>query len=539
MLCGGMGTRCPVKGRSKPLNDIMGRPMIRRVLDVLLQSIDEMAIVTSCPQLRAYVERRYPHVRFAFADTPYQTRGPAETALLGLRQLEHFCDANKQVLVLDNDCVYTGVDLCSGLPQGNFLICTHAPALGGPTHFSFVDAIPGSTKVIDIRERDSGGGELVCMGGYGFADLATCMRCCEMAVMLAPVGTEPYMSSAMRSMLPAVSAVILPDAFTVGTPLDIQINADKMCHDAVPDHMLPEPDESRCNNSRFRSMCDNTVQLVSWGDTTAVHKSGPVDVIAAEVAYYNALFARSPAASTMFPKMLAAGKGFMVLERVTGGARLSDLYAAGLLSPQLVHHVIQQARELHTSSRLNATLHDIDVERHYLGKLERRAAIATDYPFADAEEVTEQVRLLGRKFVDFVRHAPVEPVIHGDLWFSNVLLSTSPERPVVFIDPRARFDGQATTCGHRFYDWAKMLMSITGLDVALDHGMLVDPQTRTVVEASFWSGLALTADEQKNVQGLAAVLMHGTFFSFPSDLPIDRRQLAWQMLKDLVAGALT
>ena len=565
VLCGGLGSRWCSAGssRPKPTNDVLGMPMIRRVLDAVLTSpvVEKLAVVTSpggSARLRAYLEHVYPAVRFVFVEVPYQTRGPAETALLGLRQLQLLpsygsCVARRQLLLLDNDCIYQGLDLAA-LPHGSFLLCTPESTCG-PTHFSYVAVEQkNGTVVVDVTERHKASDEtLVCMGGYGFADIDTCMRCCRQAVLACPPTQEPYMSSAVRALLASgdpVAAAVLPEAFTIGTPLDVCINASRLQsppHDSDgSDGLLVPPDDAP--PPPFRSMRDHVVQLVPWGpelSELAVRKTGPRSTLGAEAAYYLAV-ARSVTARHMFPQLLSFSqeghaRWSLVLERVRGGARLSDVYAAGLLSAGCMRAVVAQACALHDSASespvglVRAT--DASIRRHYLGKLEARAAVVADYPFPDAREVLEAVRIRANAFLQSeLCTADLHPVIHGDLWFSNVLLSSAGRHPFAFVDPRARFDGRPTTCGHRCYDWAKMYMSIAGLDVALDHGAEVDNATRAEVEAAFWGSLAThgaVADEggRNTIRCLAAVLMHGTFFSYGPDLQPSRRGLAWTLLK--------
>jgi hypothetical protein len=570
LLCGGLGSRwCSAASRPKPTNDVLGMPMIRRVLDAVLETtaVDELTVVTSPgggARLRAYLELVYPAVRFVLVEVPYQTRGPAETALLGLRQLQLLpshgsCVAGRQLLLLDNDCVYQGLDLAA-LPHGSFLVCT-PESTDGPTHFSYVAVEQQNgtgTVVVDITERHKAGDDtLVCMGGYGFADIDTCMRCCRQAVMACPPTQEPYMSSAVRALLASggtVAAVVLPEAFTIGTPLDVSINSSRLRSPPLDsdcsEGMLVPPDDAP--SPPFRSMRDHVVQLVPWppeSSELAVQKTGPRSTLEAETAYYLAV-AGSAAARHMFPELLSFSpegndRWSLVLERVRGGARLSDVYAAGLLSADCMRAVVTQACALHDSapeySACLAHASDASIRRHYLGKLEARAAVVADYPFPDARQVLEAVRNRAHTFLHSeLCTADLHPVIHGDLWFSNVLLSSAGRHPFVFIDPRARFDGRQTTSGHRCYDWAKMYMSIAGLDVALDHGADVDGAARAEVEAAFWGSLAAhgaVADEggRTAVRCLAAVLMHGTFFSYGPDLQPSRRELAWTLLKRVLA----
>lgn len=200
---------------------------------------------------RNQVTTSFPKTAFTFVPIRFQTRGPAETLYVGLKGIDH----QGQILVLDNDNVYDGLDL-HALPPGNFLAYNENPS--GLGHYSFVrlagdsgsggDRVagvgPGSAggdgaglgprpashgpAVLEVAERRRISGN-VGMGGFGFESISVCREFCRQVIM--SDSTEPYLSAVFSLMLASGLPVLghhLPRSFSIGTEKDVILSSAKL-----------------------------------------------------------------------------------------------------------------------------------------------------------------------------------------------------------------------------------------------------------------------------------------------------------------------
>lgn len=224
MLCGGAGTRFEDSVYPKPMNLVRGVPMIHHVLHSL--AYDHIVFVFNrsldAVGFRQYVTNTFKGKTFEFVRIDFQTRGPAETLLLGLKSLK----GDGQLLVLDNDNVYDGIDV-SSLPPENFILYNRNPT--GLAHYSFV-SMDEEERVVDIQERQQIS-EFVCVGGYGFRNVDVCRDFCRQAIR-EDTG-ESFLSHVFQRMLSSgvvVKGHFSPKVFSIGTEKDISLNASKLTH---------------------------------------------------------------------------------------------------------------------------------------------------------------------------------------------------------------------------------------------------------------------------------------------------------------------
>jgi capsule biosynthesis phosphatase len=222
VLCGGAGTRFGDSVYPKPMNLVRGVPMIYHVLDSL--ACDHITFVYNrgldAVGFRQYVLNTFKEKKCDFVRIGFQTRGPAETLLLGLKSLY----GDDQLLVLDNDNVYDGLDL-SALPSGNFVLYNNNPT--GLAHYSFVK-LDNNGNIAEIEERRQIS-DFVCVGGYGFANLTVCRDFCKQ--LIRDDTGESFLSQVFRRMLRSgltVKGHYSANVFSIGTEKDISLNSSKL-----------------------------------------------------------------------------------------------------------------------------------------------------------------------------------------------------------------------------------------------------------------------------------------------------------------------
>ena len=168
ILCGGNGTRMNEYSFPKPLNMINGKPLIYYVLQGLPEEIKELNFIVA-PHLVKYnfseiILNLFPKKKCNFYYLPYFTRGPIESAYLGIKNL----DLNGSIVFIDNDNIYS-------FPT-NFYNKYETAFIGYNTNnsnseaYSFIKINDNNNYIWNIKEKIRIS-SLVCCGIYGFKDL--------------------------------------------------------------------------------------------------------------------------------------------------------------------------------------------------------------------------------------------------------------------------------------------------------------------------------------------------------------------------------
>ena len=108
-----------------------------------------------------------------------------------------------------------------------------------------------------------------------------------------------------------------------------------------------------------------------------------------------------------------------------------------------------------------------NVRNNYFAKLQSRFADATTHYalFDDAREVYREIT----SALDLNYAATITNCIHGDFWFSNILLQYEDDA-YRLIDMKGQVDGILTMSGDIYYDYGKMFQSLLGYDLVLNGG---------------------------------------------------------------------
>jgi hypothetical protein len=577
---------------------------------------------------RQYLINNFRDKSFSFVRIDFQTRGPAETLLIGLKSLY----GTGQLLVLDNDNIYNGLVL-SDVPKGNFVLYTDNPT--GLAHYSFVE-LAGNGRISQIAER-SAISDHVCMGGYGFESIEMCRDFCKELIM--EETSEPYLSQVFQKMLDSgltVQGHYLPNVFSIGTEKDILLNTAKLAKRKLRivfdldntlvtwpnvfkdystvdriDHMAkfashvrqrgheviiytarnsvtcghntgqvlknvglttlqslkqlgidydeihfgkPFGDlyiDDRCFNTyddglfakmgfyefvpkagagEFKTNRYNSVVRIN---RTMIQKTGPN--LAGEIFVYRTVADTSIAG--LFPKFIQQESDFSFRMEFINGTQLRKIYYEGLLQEKALRHLLDTARRIHLEPIDDGVIITAeDIHCHYINKFEDRSRQVHDFPFDDFSDVYAQIKSNLEKFLQL--KYPVDNIIHGDLWFSNIMMF---QKEFKMFDMRGKFNNKLTVKGHRLYDWAKLYQSIQGLDAIIDYGSVVDGDTKARAVHVFWdhlisNGFIQPADRKIIVQ-LAAYLVYGTLTFYDNEFSLKRRNMVWELVKECLREA--
>jgi capsule biosynthesis phosphatase len=258
---GGVGQRFQDDGylMPKPLINVLGKPMIYRVINSLNLNEDDNIYIVYNNQLNEFnfedlLKFYFPKKNIYFISLDFITKGAAETVLIGLNELP-VKELNKEFLIIDCDTFYNEdiINLYKQSKNKN-LIYYFKDSNTNPI-FSYIKLnIDG--QVVDIKEKEKISHN-ANTGAYGFESGHLLKKYCEKILNLK---SELYTSYVYKEMLNdkvKVYGQLLNFFNCVGTPLQLQIYCNK-----------------NKNNSESLRVCfdlDNT--LVSYPKKTGDYSS--------------------------------------------------------------------------------------------------------------------------------------------------------------------------------------------------------------------------------------------------------------------------
>lgn len=206
----------------------------------------------------------------------------------------------------------------------------------------------------------------------------------------------------------------------------------------------------------------NNIELMN----NKIIKSGPSEFLNGEIFYYENLPIES-SINCYFPLFIGAKRGATNSElqiEYIKSIPFYTLYKNKLLNNTHIQKLFEFIDLLHNTYSPNINISSSDIYSNYIDKLKRRFAKKEDYPFENAEtvqkDILEKMELYLRSNETKISH-----YIHGDLWFSNILLDFN--NNIKVIDMKGIVNDKFTTAGDVMYDYAKLYQSVIGYDACL------------------------------------------------------------------------
>jgi len=246
-----------------------------------------------------------------------------------------------------------------------------------------------------------------------------------------------------------------------------------------------------------------------------VVKTGPPGFMRGETHFYRTIAGTSHARN--FPVLhetivLPDGKIRNTLDFVNG-IPLFHLYKKALVTPKHLRDLVAILESFHEAPPLvPIAIDETHIRANYIQKLERRFAENRDL----YDEVSPDAHSVLREIIaDMEKHysACIVPLIHGDFWFSNILL-TYDDR-FKFIDMKGQVDGVLTVAGDKYYDYCKLLQSVIGYDLVLNGCDTDSPEMSAMISRMTDDYLALCASKGLNVAFMKSVTRGLIFGNFP------------------------
>ena len=260
-------------------------------------------------------------------------------------------------------------------------------------------------------------------------------------------------------------------------------------------------------------------------DNNIITKSGPSSFMKGELYYYQHV---PTDLNALFPKMVSYKWNETTCEIQTeliNGIPLYFLHKNKLITESIIDSLFHILNQFHTTTHSISINHE-NVKNNYFVKLHNRFQTKTDYPFEDTDDVYNDIISGLNKYYS----AELVPVIHGDFWFSNILLTY--EDQYKCIDMKGQVDGIFTLNGDKYYDYGKMYQSIIGYDLIL-HGDELDEQYMDSLKTLF---LEKCLNHGLNIDFLKYVtksLIFGTYHALPENASVLVKNKIWELIKVL------
>jgi len=147
------------------------------------------------------------------------------------------------------------------------------------------------------------------------------------------------------------------------------------------------------------------------------------------------------------------------------GIPLYYIYKNKLLTFRIIDELINILNKFHSTKNINININEENIKNNYFKKLQKRFN-KKDYFFEDSEYVFNEIlNGLEKNYA-----AEIVQMIHGDFWFSNILLTYDDNYKC--IDMKGQIDDILTINGDKYYDYGKLYQSILGYDLILNSDLI-------------------------------------------------------------------
>jgi len=166
-----------------------------------------------------------------------------------------------------------------------------------------------------------------------------------------------------------------------------------------------------------------------------------------------------------------------------------------------------------------------DIYSGYIDKLKKRFEILEDYPYPDAKYIQ-------KKCIDSLEaYIPQgRAYIHGDLWFSNILVDSN--NTIKVIDMKGQLNNKLTMGGDRLYDYGKLYQSVLGYDAVL-YGDSISKEYNHTIQKIFIQNAEKRNICMKDLTNITISLMIGTLPFIKNE---SSKQNVWNFIKRLMAS---
>ena len=202
------------------------------------------------------------------------------------------------------------------------------------------------------------------------------------------------------------------------------------------------------------------------------------------------------------------------------------LYKNELVSDKTIKDLFRILDDLHSfKTSRGLEVNDTNIKNNYILKITKRFSFVEDYPFEDVHEVFEDIITGLNKYYS----SEVVDIIHGDFWFSNILLTYNNEYKL--IDMKGQVDNILTLNGDRYYDYGKFYQSVLGYDLILN-GIELNREYISKIHVIFLENCEQIGLNIEYLKYVTKSLIFGSFHFFNED-NIKNREAIWELIKSI------
>jgi len=257
-----------------------------------------------------------------------------------------------------------------------------------------------------------------------------------------------------------------------------------------------------------------------------IFKTGPLQFIRGELYYYQNI---PNQLSNYFPKLLKYNNNneldiTIELEYVKG-LPLFYLYKHKLITSKIIEELFSILNEIHSQKEIKINITDENLYNNYFEKIRKRFENKIDYYFEDSEFVYQEIIKGLRQYYS----AEKVSVIHGDFWFSNIIMMYNDTYKL--IDMKGQVDGVLTINGDKYYDYGKLYQSILGYDLVLND-IVIDKDYLNDIHEIF---INKCKNIGLNIEYLKHVTKSLIFGNFPFiDKSKEIKGKIWELIKSII-----
>lgn len=197
------------------------------------------------------------------------------------------------------------------------------------------------------------------------------------------------------------------------------------------------------------------------------------------------------------------------LEKING-IPIAYLYINKTYSIKLFEELLRSIERIH-EIKIDNKLEENEYIKNYEIKMRKRFENKEIYNFEEANEIFNK---LMEKLEDYKKRINnnIVSVIHGDFWFSNILLTYKDEYK--FIDMKGIVNDKKTLSGDKIYDYAKILQSLYGFDSIL-YEKEIDKEYNKIFIEYFKKWIETNTEILfDDIKSICALLIFGVFHAY-------------------------
>jgi len=270
----------------------------------------------------------------------------------------------------------------------------------------------------------------------------------------------------------------------------------------------------------------NTIEL----ENGIIKKTGLSEYLDGEIYFYKKMTTiDNLEIKNLFPVFYKNnGNTTLFIENIIG-IPFYSLYKNEMITSRHLSKLFSSIQKLHSYKYSNDEI-DIncdDIINNYSLKLKNRFMNKDDYPFEDANEIQELVlKRLDDYYLKYNKSFEICDIIHGDLWFSNILIDYSDN--IKLIDVKGKVFDKYTTKGHIYYDYGKLYQSFLGFDEIL-YGDSVDKAYKRYMLSYFENYATSVNINMDDLETITFSLVMGTFHFITNE---DKKRKVWDWIKE-------